>query len=115
MTTKTTKTCTVRLDGARATAYADDVGVVRIYDDVAGYYTVCHALTPRQEVRVRRLTMDECWTKAEARAWVRQHGDDDELDQHELEMCFLALYERPADAQDRREGLWSHCCDYVRA
>ena len=39
----------------RAQAFADSDGVVRVYDDVAGYYTTCHSLTATQEARVRRL------------------------------------------------------------
>lgn len=36
-------------------AYADAAGVVRVYDAVAGHFTTCHSLTPRQEARVRKL------------------------------------------------------------
>jgi hypothetical protein len=30
-------------------------GVVKAWDDVAGHYTVCHSLTPRQSAYLRRL------------------------------------------------------------
>ena len=30
-------------------------GTVRVWDDVAGHFTACHGLSPRQEGRVRRL------------------------------------------------------------
>ena len=36
-------------------AYADADGTVRVYDSTAGYWTTCHALTPAQESRVRRV------------------------------------------------------------
>lgn len=51
-----TKTATVRWNNERVSAYADTQGVVRVYDSVAGHYTVCHSLTPSQVERVRRLT-----------------------------------------------------------
>ena len=34
-------------------------GVVRVYDDVAGHYTTCHALSPRTQARLRRLARVE--------------------------------------------------------
>lgn len=52
-------------------------------------------------------------TKQQAEQWVRAHQDDDELDEDELEAAFAALYERPADDEDREQGLWSHCCAAV--
>ena len=44
-------------------------------------------------------------TKNEATQWVLAHEDGDEL-----EAAFTAIFERPADDQDREEGLWSHLC-----
>lgn len=38
--------------GYRACVESD--GTVSVYDDVAGHYTTCHALTPRQIARIRR-------------------------------------------------------------
>lgn len=52
-------------------------------------------------------------TKTEAINYVRTHDDDDVLDDAELEAAFSAIFERQADAQDRREGLWSHLCAAV--
>jgi hypothetical protein len=52
-------------------------------------------------------------TKREAKAWVRAHSDDDELPDHELAAAFTAIFGRRPDAQDRREGLWSHLCAAV--
>ena len=49
-------------------------------------------------------------TKPQAAQYVRDHWDIDDLDDDELEPVFAALYDRPSDEQDRREGLWSHCC-----
>lgn len=40
----------------RCHAYAGRGGVVRVYDAVAGHFTMCHQLTERQQERVRRLT-----------------------------------------------------------
>jgi hypothetical protein len=46
------RTTTVIVDGARLRAYAergaDGAPVVRVYDDVAGHFTVVHSLTPGQ-------------------------------------------------------------------
>lgn len=39
--------------GYRAQVDAD--GTVRVFDDVAHFYTVCHALTRRQIAHVRRV------------------------------------------------------------
>lgn len=30
-------------------------GTVRVWDDVAGYYTTCHSLTPEQVATARRM------------------------------------------------------------
>ena len=53
------KTCTVRNafshDSRPNIATCDADGVVRVWDVVAGHYTVCHTLTKWQERRVRRL------------------------------------------------------------
>jgi hypothetical protein len=32
----------------------DSDGTVRVYDDVAGYYTICHALSSRVQRRIAR-------------------------------------------------------------
>jgi len=48
-------TVTVRCWGEMVRAYADEAGRVRVWDSVAGHYTTCHRLTPRQVARVRRL------------------------------------------------------------
>ena len=37
------------------TAQIDQDGYVTIYDDVAGHYTTCHALTARQIAYIRRV------------------------------------------------------------
>lgn len=44
----TMKTVNVRFQGQSAKAYATETGKVRVWDDVAGHYTVCHDLTPAQ-------------------------------------------------------------------
>lgn len=49
-------TCIVCTWNTRTEAYADSDGTVRVYDPIAGHFTVCHSLTPNQERRVRRLT-----------------------------------------------------------
>jgi hypothetical protein len=49
-------------------------------------------------------------TKQQATQWVRGHDDGDDLDEEELESAWLAIMGRPADGQDRAEGLWSHLC-----
>jgi hypothetical protein len=36
----------------------DADGTVRVYDDVAGHYTACHALGPHAIRRIRRLAKD---------------------------------------------------------
>jgi len=67
MTTHTTETQTTRYaDVASGRAFTgtsqwgyrasvDAAGTVRVYDDIAGHYTTCHALTSRQEAHVRRI------------------------------------------------------------
>ena len=51
-------------------------------------------------------------TKQQAIQYVRSH-DDESADADDLDEVFAALYDRRPDDQDRREGLWSHCCAYV--
>ncbi len=51
----------------------------------------------------------------EAIEWVSEHGDDDKLDDAELEAAFNALYERAPDDDDREVGLWSLLCAEVTA
>lgn len=50
------KTCTIKSHGEYLKAYADDDGIVRVFDYIAGYYTINHNLTRKQRDRVRRLT-----------------------------------------------------------
>jgi len=47
------KTANVKWNGAKVKATADKDGTVRVYDSVAGHYTTCHDLTPRQQQIVR--------------------------------------------------------------
>jgi hypothetical protein len=54
-------------------------------------------------------------TKSEAEKWVRDHSDEDELDNDECEAAFEAIFERTADDEDREQGLWSHLCAAVAA
>jgi hypothetical protein len=49
-------------------------------------------------------------TKEQAEKWVRNHTDSDDLDESDLESAFAAIFERPADDEDREQGLWSHLC-----
>jgi hypothetical protein len=49
-------------------------------------------------------------TKREAEQWVRDHDDDDDLDDGELSEVFAALYGRKPDRQDYDDGLWSLVC-----
>ena len=55
-------------------------------------------------------------TKAEAIEWVetRDEQDHESIDDDDLEAAYAALYGRPAEDQDREEGLWSHCCAAAR-
>jgi hypothetical protein len=36
-------------------ALVEGDGTVRVYDDVAGYYTTCHSLSERAQARIRKL------------------------------------------------------------
>ena len=36
-------------------AKVDEDGTVRVWDDVAGYYTTCHGLSAAAQQRIRRL------------------------------------------------------------
>lgn len=47
-------------------------------------------------------------TEDEAREYVEEHTDEDDLDEDDLEHAFAAIFGRRADDQDRAEGLWSH-------
>jgi hypothetical protein len=49
-------------------------------------------------------------TSKEATQWVRDHYDDEELDDEELEEVFAAIYGRYPDDDDMRDGLWSLVC-----
>lgn len=51
-------------------------------------------------------------TKSEAKRYVREH-DDDTADLDDLPAVFAAIFGREPDMQDRRDGLWSHCCAAV--
>ena len=57
----TTKTANVRAWGQLVPAYAeraqDGKVIVRVYDSVAGHYTVAHSLTAAQELRVAARTL----------------------------------------------------------
>lgn len=50
-------------------------------------------------------------TEAEAIEWVYSQDESCEVEKAELEAAFRALYGRPADDHDRRDGLWSLCCN----
>ncbi len=50
-------------------------------------------------------------TEAQAIEWVYDQDEHGEVDQDQLEAAFLALYGRPADDEDRQNGLWSLCCN----
>lgn len=49
-------------------------------------------------------------TKTEAIELVNAADDNDQLDDATMRDMFAALYDRQPDAQDEREGLWSHIC-----
>ena len=49
-------------------------------------------------------------TEAEATEWIYDQDEIGELDQDQLEAAFAALHGRPADDDDRQNGLWSLCC-----
>lgn len=49
-------------------------------------------------------------TEEQAKEWVEEHTDDDELDEEDLEHAFGAIFGRRAEDRDRAEGLWSHLC-----
>ena len=44
-------------DGRQGASAYDD-GTVRVWDSVAGYYTVCHRLSARDQARVRKLASE---------------------------------------------------------
>jgi len=48
--------------------------------------------------------------KSEAMRWIAEHGDDDNLEEEELEAAIRAIYGRQPDAEDREKGLWSVLC-----
>lgn len=48
-----------------------------------------------------------------AEEWVKEHSDEDELDDDDLESYFEDYFHRPADDEDRSAGLWSLLCAAV--
>lgn len=44
----------------------------------------------------------------QAKEWVLERTDDDEIDQDKAEHAFAAIFGRRANDQERMEGLWSH-------
>lgn len=50
-------------------------------------------------------------TEAQAIEWVYDQDETQEVDRDQLEAAFAALYGRPADDEDRQNGLWSLCCN----
>ena len=48
-----------------------------------------------------------------AEEYVREHGDEDEMSDDELESHFASYFGRPADDSDRKNGLWSLLCQAV--
>ena len=48
-----------------------------------------------------------------AEAWVKDHSDEDDLDDADLERHFANYFHRPADDDDRKAGLWSLLCQAV--
>jgi hypothetical protein len=51
-------------------------------------------------------------TEQQATEWVYDQDDtSDQIDEEQLEAAFEALYGRPADDEDRQNGLWSLCCN----
>lgn len=51
-------------------------------------------------------------TTQEAENLVR-NIDESGIDEADIEAAFTAIFGRTPDAQDREEGLWSHCCAAV--
>lgn len=40
-------------------ALVEGDGTVRVYDDIAGYYTTCHSLSERAQARIRKLAQKQ--------------------------------------------------------
>ena len=61
---KETKEITIRCkafsgEGVRThRVMVDEDGTVRVWDSVAGHYTVCHSLSPRSQRRIARLAAE---------------------------------------------------------
>lgn len=49
------------------------------------------------------------FTEQQAKEYVAEHDDDDELDAEDLEHLFAALFGRRADERERSIGIWSYC------
>lgn len=50
------------------------------------------------------------YTEGEAKEWVADHADDDDLNKEDLEHVFAAIIGRRAEDHDRSDGLWSLVC-----
>ncbi len=82
------------------------LGVLKLVNDHTN-------LTERKLIEIaKRLTHNPMRTET-AIQWVRDHNDDDVLDDHELEQVFAAIFGRPPTDDDREQGLWSHVCAAV--
>lgn len=49
-------------------------------------------------------------TEEQAREYIAEHDDSDDLDADDLEHAFAAIFGRRASDWDRAEGLWSILC-----
>jgi len=60
MTELTIRARAFTAEGVRAhRVYVDDSKIVRVWDSVAGHYTVCHSLSDSAIRRIRRLAADQ--------------------------------------------------------
>ena len=54
--------------------------------------------------------MANIWTDDEIRDYIESHDENIETPHADLVAMFRAIYDREPDAEDIREGLWSHIC-----
>jgi hypothetical protein len=53
-------------------------------------------------------------TTAEAKAIVRDHWDDDNITNEQVEACFRALFGRdPGSEDDEGDAIWNICCQHT--
>jgi hypothetical protein len=55
----------------------------------------------------------EAYRDRKVKSFVQDHSDDDELDEDDMQEMFVLAFGRNPDDSDKRDGLWSHLCQFA--